>query len=404
MEKPKIRFKDFNDIWILKILSNVTTYKNWKWYEDQQSDSWKYELVNLNSISIDWWLKHSGKYIDDWSDTLLKNDLVMILSDVWHWDLLWRVAVIPESNKFVLNQRVALLRIKDDTNPLFLFNCINSNQKYFKIAWAWASQLNISKSTVENFTFYVPDLPEQEKIWIIFENIDINIKINEAKLEKIKNLKQSFLQKMFPKEWKTVPEIRFKWFKLNWEREKLNNFLVVSKEKNSENCYWKNDVLSVSWEFWVVNQIEFQWRSFAWASVSNYWIVNKWNVVYTKSPLKSNPYWIIKSNKWKPWIVSVLYAVYNPKENCNPNFVQIYFEQNERLNNYLRPLISKWAKNTINVSDDDALKWFVTFPSKEEQDKICDFFDKFDLQINKQQEKVEKLKNIKQSLLEKMFI
>ena len=200
-----------------------------------------------------------------------------------------------------------------------------------------------------------------------------------------------------------APKIRFKGFEGAWEEKKLGESLIVSKEKNIDNYYTKEDVLSVSWEFWVINQIEFQWRSFAWASVSNYWIVNFWDVVYTKSPLKLNPYWIIKSNKWKTWIVSVLYAIYKSKDNCDPNFIQLYFEQNARLNNYLRPLISKWAKNTINVSDEDALQWNVIFPSLSEQEKIWSLFEQLDSHISKNQQKLEKLKNMKQSFLQKLF-
>lgn len=63
-------------------------------------------MINLNSISIDGGLKSSGKFINYAKETLCKDDIVMILSDVGHGDLLGRVAIIPENNKYVLNQRV----------------------------------------------------------------------------------------------------------------------------------------------------------------------------------------------------------------------------------------------------------------------------------------------------------
>ena len=73
--------------------------------------------------------------------------------------------------------------------------------------------------------------------------------------------------------------------------------------------------MSVSGEVGIVNQIEFKGRSFAGASVANYGIVLNGDVVYTKSPLNSNPFGIIKTNKSKPGIVSTLYAIYHPKKN-----------------------------------------------------------------------------------------
>ena len=201
-----------------------------------------------------------------------------------------------------------------------------------------------------------------------------------------------------------TPSIRFKEFTDDWEQRKLSYFLEVSTEKNTDNLYTKNDVLSVSGDFGIVNQIEFQGRSFAGASVSNYGVVHTGDVVYTKSPLKANPYGIIKANKGKAGIVSVLYGVYNTKENANADFIQMYFEQDVRLNNYLRPLVNKGAKNTLLISDTDALEGEVCLaPTFDEQEAIGHFFDTIDNLITLHQRKYEKLVNVKKSMLDKMF-
>ncbi|PEH10454.1 recombinase XerD [Lactobacillus sp. UMNPBX2] len=151
----------------------MTQYKNGKGHEDKQTDSGDFELVNLNSISIDGGFKHSGKFINESDDGILyKNDLVMILSDVGHGDLLGRVALIPDDNKFILNQRVALLRPNKTVNPEFLFFYINSHQKYFKSQGAGMSQLNISKKSVETFSSLVPNIDEQKKISLFLMKLD----------------------------------------------------------------------------------------------------------------------------------------------------------------------------------------------------------------------------------------
>ena len=129
---PKLRFAGFEGDWEERKLSSMTMYKNGKSHEDKQSTSGKYELINLNSISISGGLKHSGKFVEETDDTLQKDDLVMILSDVGHGDLLGRVALIPNDNMFVLNQRVALLRSNETADPNFLFSYINAHQHYFK--------------------------------------------------------------------------------------------------------------------------------------------------------------------------------------------------------------------------------------------------------------------------------
>lgn len=200
-----------------------------------------------------------------------------------------------------------------------------------------------------------------------------------------------------------VPRIRFKGFEEDWEQRKLEYYLEVSEERNLSNDYTKENVLSVSGDVGIVNQIEFQGRSFAGMLVNNYGVVKTGYVVYTKSPLKNNPYGIIKANKGRDGIVSTLYAIYKPKLNVNSNFIQIYFEQNARMNNYMQPLVNKGAKNDMKISSGNALKGNVIFPIRKEQDIIVDFFFKIDHLITLHQRKLEKLKIIKKSMLENLF-
>ena len=195
--KPALRFAGFEGEWKEVKLGEIADYKNGKGYEDRQSYSGSYELINLNSISIDGGLKRSGKFIDKADETLEKGDLVMVLSDVAHGNLLGRVAIIPESNKFVLNQRVALLRPRLNSNSEFLYSYINSNQYYFKAQGAGMSQLNISRSSVENFSVYFPSLPEQEAIGAFFQDLDKAITKQEEKVNQLKESKQTLLRKMF---------------------------------------------------------------------------------------------------------------------------------------------------------------------------------------------------------------
>lgn len=203
---------------------------------------------------------------------------------------------------------------------------------------------------------------------------------------------------------KKVPEVRFKGFKLAWKKTPLSEYMTVSNEKNVSNTYDKYDIYSVSREYGVVNQIEYQGKSFAGASLTGYGVVHTWDVVYTKSPLKLQPYGIIKTNKTQNGIVSALYGVFTPNCNIDANFVQTYFELDQRLNDYLRPLVNKGAKNTLLISDEDAIKGNVIFPQKDEQEKIVKMFNTLDTLIRKLEQKLEKLRNIKQSLLKQMFI
>ena len=204
-------------------------------------------------------------------------------------------------------------------------------------------------------------------------------------------------------EKQNIPEIRFEGFTDPWEQRKLNEYLETSREKNESCHFGKDDVLSVSGDYGIVNQIEFQGRSYAGTSVANYGVVHKGDVVYTKSPLRINPYGIIKTNRGNDGIVSTLYAVYHPTEKTHPDFVQVYFEQNARMNNYMAPLVSKGAKNDMKVSAENALKGAVTFPGIKEQEVIASYFSQLDDLITLHQRKYDKLCTVKKSMLDKMF-
>lgn len=199
------------------------------------------------------------------------------------------------------------------------------------------------------------------------------------------------------------PSIRFNDFSDEWEEKQLNNFIEPSYETNKDNKFTKDDVLSVSGEEGIVNQIEFKGRSFAGEFVDNYGVVNTGYIVYTKSPLKLNPYGIIKTNKGKPGIVSTLYAIYKPINNTYPDFVQEYFGCDQRLNKYLVKLVNKGAKNDMKVSSEEAISGLVSFPNRDEQIKLSIFFNYITKLIFSTQEKLEKAIILKKSMLEKMF-
>jgi len=254
------------------------------------------------------------------------------------------------------------------------------------------------------YKVYHPEIEEQSAIGNLFRTLDDLLASYKDNLANYQALKATMLSKMFPKAGQTVPEIRLDGFEGEWEINKLNKYLTVSKKKNTKQQFGKEDVLSVSGEVGIVNQIQFQGRSFAGVSVEMYSIVETGNIVYTKSPLKANPYGIIKTNYGIPGIVSTLYAVYLPNENVFPGFVERYFENDLRLNSYLKPLVNKGAKNDMKVSDENALLGNVIFPKLEEQIAISDYFTNLDKFIQSHKDKISQLETLKKKLLQDMFI
>ena len=396
MGNPKIRFKWYTDAWEQRKLGELCEVTmgqspDGSTYSDEPSD---YILVQGNADLKDGWV-FPRIWTTQKTKTAQAGDLIMsvrapagAMGKTAYDVVLGRGVAGIKGNEFVYQTLV-----KFDSDG------------YWKKLAAGSTFESVNSDAVKGAILLVPqDVEEQEKIGQYFSHLDHLITLHQRKCNEIKTLKKYMLQKMFPQNGTNIPEIRFNGFTDAWKQCKLWDYLEVSKEKNRDGVYGKEDVLSVSGDYGIVNQMEFQGRSFAGDSVANYGVVETGDVVYTKSPLKSNPYGIIKANKGKSGIVSTLYAVYKPKENADSEFVQIYFEQHARMNNYMHPLVNKGAKNDMKVSSENALKGEVCFPSKAEQTKISEYFDILDHLITLHQRKYNELQSLKKFMLQKMFV
>lgn len=398
---PKIRFKGFTDDWEQRKLGELLNEtRNKTTVEDEDT---------LLSCAIDGMFLNSELFSHFRGSSNIgylkvkKNDLILSAQNLH----LGNCNVNLRFEHGIISPAYKVYELIE-CNPLFMQAWVKQDKTkdfFLKASTEGASvcRKNIIWEELYKQKLPVPKVIEQQKIGEYFSNLDNLITLHQRKCEQTKELKKFMLQKMFPKKGEKNPEIRFPGFTDDWEQRKLIDYLEVSKEKNKNEVFGKEDVLSVSGDYGIVNQIEFQGRSFAGASVAPYGIVDTGDIVYTKSPLKSNPYGIIKANKGKAGIVSTLYAVYKPLDNVCSDFVQIYFEQDARMNNYMHPLVNKGAKNDMKVSDVNALKGEVCFPSKDEQIKISEHFANLDRLITLHQRKCEQLKELKKFMLQNMF-
>ena len=373
VKKPKIRFKGFTETWEQRKLGSICKITmgqspNGSTYSETPCD---YILVQGNADLKDGWVV-PRIWTSQITKTAKSGDLIMSVRAP-------AGAIGKTAYDVVIGRGVASINGNE-----FIYQTLKKYEieGYWKKIATGSTFESINSEDINDTILFVPiDDSEQKQIGSLFSKLDHFITLHQCKYFTICN-KNRFA----------------------WEQRKLENYLEVSHDKNKDNLFDKNDVLSVSGDYGIVNQIEFQGRSFAGNSVSNYGVVRKGDIVYTKSPLKSNPFGIIKTNCGNTGIVSTLYAVYHPKDNVISNFVQIYFEQNVRMNNYMRPLVNKGAKNDMKVTSENALKGLVYFPKCEEQKEISNLFAVFDNLITLHQSKCDKLKEVKKYMLQNMFI
>ena len=329
----------------------------------------------------------------------------LTLNIVFAWEQ--AVAKTSEAEKgLIASHRFPMYEgVEEETVDYLLWLFLTRRGKYLlELASPGGAGRNktLGQKEFEKLPIHYPEREERKKISSFIAAVNTKTMQLEKKLSLAKLYKKGIMQKIFSQ------KIRFRnnegeLFE-NWKSIKLNELLYEHKQRNFDGKYSKNDVLSVSKEQGVVNQIAHLGRSYAGETIDGYHIVNNGDIVYTKSPLKDNPYGIIKCNHGKAGVVSTLYAVYSGKEPNIGEYLDYYFQLDDNTNRYLRPLVHKGAKNDMKINNSRVLIDSITVPSEHERWKIISFLRHLDKRINALQQQLELTRAYKQGLLQQMFI
>lgn len=253
----------------------------------------------------------------------------------------------------------------------------------------------------------VPSVAEQQAIGRFFKQLDTLITLHQRKYEKLVNIKKSMLDKMFPPNGVSVPEIRFKGFTDPWEQRKLGDAFERVVRKNTNNESWLP--LTISAQDGLVDQITYFNNRVASRDVSNYYLVYNGEFAYNKSTSDGYPFGAVKRLDWyEKGVLSTLYIVFALKhpEKDDSDFMTVFYDT-DRWHRGVAERAAEGARNhgLLNISAEDFFDIDTTMPEdKVEQEKIGRLLKKLDTLITLHQRKLEKLQNIKKSCLEKMFV
>ena len=196
-EYPNLRFKYFKkDKWEKTSLNSIVTYSNGKAHEKEINNKGNLNLVMMNSITTGGRLITKKRILSP-QDTLNKNDIVIVLSDIAKGELIGKSSVIPCDNQYVLNQRIGCLHPTLNIDSFFVSKYINQKNRYFKSHAAGTSQINLSKSDVLNCTIYIPKVDEQHYVSNFIINVEKIINFYEYKKRHIIQIKNTLLNTMF---------------------------------------------------------------------------------------------------------------------------------------------------------------------------------------------------------------
>lgn len=315
-------------------------------------------------------------------------------------------AILKDSSGLTFQRSVAFLRPKEEVTSEFLYTEIQIP--------AFQKELESRKSTSAQPGIYLGDLSEipvviskskdeQRKIGSYFANLDNLIILHQRKLEMLKKVKKSMLEKMFPKNDAKVPEVRFSDFTDAWEQRRLGELADKVTEKNT--LLAKTEVLTNSAEFGIINQREFFDHDIVNENnIGGYYIVRERDFVYNPRISVSAPVGPINCNKLgKSGVMSPLYTVFRVHD-IDSVYLE-YFFKTSRWHSFMRFNGDSGVRSDrFSIKTELFYKMPIPITKYCEQVKIGKYFSQLDHLISLHQRKLEKLKNIKKSMLEKMFI
>ena len=245
---------------------------------------------------------------------------------------------------------------------------------------------------------------EQRQIGAFFDRLDSLITLHQRKYDKLCVLKKSMLDKMFPKGGSLYPEIRFAGFTDPWEQRKLGD---VARRVTRKNENRDSDLpLTISAQYGLVDQRTFFNNQVASKDMSGYFLLHKGEFAYNKSTSTDSPWGAIKRlEKYDMGCVSTLYICFELLSG-DPDFLVTYYET-DRWYKAVQLIAAEGARNhgLLNIAPDDFFETQICIPERiDEQRQIGAFFDRLDSLITLHQRKLELLRNIKKSMLDKMFV
>ena len=395
-DTPAIRFKGFSDTWEQRKLTEFVEFFSGLTYTP--NDVQENGTLVLRSSNVS-----NGEVVD--ADNVYVNPQVVNSENVKVGDI---VVVVRNGSRSLIGKHAQIKAFMPNTVigafmtgirsecPEFTNALLNTSRFEEEIAMNMGATINqITGYMFSKMEFKVPCLDEQKKIGEYFEKLDNLITLHQRKYEKLHNIKKSMLEKMFPKNGSNVPEIRFKGFTEAWEQRKLGDCFTERVESMPD-----GELISVTINDGIKKFSELGRHDNSNDDKSKYKKVCIGDIAYNSMRMWQG------ASGYSPYegIVSPAYTVLSPNSGINSKCLAYQFK--------LPEMIHTFQINSQGITSDN---WNLKYPAlseieifvsrnEKEQAKISEYFEVLDRLITLHQRELEKLQNIKKSMLEKMFV
>ena len=403
-KKPEIRFNGFEGEWEIKELRDVVEFAKGKGYSKGDLTKEGIPIIRYGSLYTDYRteINSVSEYVQYSEGAIFSRggEVIIPASGETSEDIA-RASAVKQPN-VILGGDLNIIYPNAEIDAVFLALEITygKSHTYLAMKAQGASVVHLRKLDISTLSPKFPSLPEQEKIGLFLTTLDKLITKLEAKLDKLRKLKQALLEKMFANVnggGYETPEIRFKGYTDKWQVKELGEVAIFNPPNQPlKELFYYIDLESVEKGFLKIKE---QVTKRMAPSRAQRTLEFNDILFQTVRPYLQNHYLFKKNTQNNQWVASTGYALLRPKIYpellytmlLSKGFMQ---EVMQRCTGSTYPAINSKKMADIKVGCSSV---------QMEQQLIGDLFILLDNQLNKTSTKLTKLRNIKQSLLQKMF-
>ena len=396
---PQIRFAGFTDPWEQRKLSSTCEQlsRTINPLETPNEEFTEYSMPAFdNNETAETVIGNSMNSLRKIVDRpcLLVNKLNVRKKRIWH-------VPRPEANAVCSSEFVPFSSHSSDLSFIKISLLSERITAYLESCSSGSSnsQKRVTPEIIMSSEIIAPSLAEQRRIGAFFDRLDSLITLHQRKYDKLCVLKKSMLDKMFPKGGSLYPEIRFAGFTDPWEQRKLSS----TCEQLSRTI---NPLETPNEEFTEYSMPAFDNNETAETVIGN--SMNSLRKIVDRPCLLVNKLNVRKKRIWhvpRPEANAVCSSEFVPfsSHSSDLSFIKISL-LSERITAYLESCSSGSSNSQKRVTPEIIMSSEIIAPSLAEQRRIGAFFDRLDSLITLHQRKLELLRNIKKSMLDKMFV
>lgn len=409
---PELRFDGFDGEWEENRLENLGNAISGNISIDKSDDvSFSlpvYKVSDMNLAVNNIFMNESHTYVS--SDKARKNKM-KVIKQIPSIIFAKRGAAIALERKrivthpFLLDTNMMAYSPNNDHEIYFLKQYLDFKGFYMFIQSGALPAINIKD--INSYKIKIPNYSEQEKIGDLFRKIDALIEIQEGKVSKMEDFKKSMFQKTFPKKGELVPEFRFDGFDGEWKYiyvKDIGNFLggtSIESHFNKKGEYKVISIGSYSNNSKYIDQglrVDLNDKTKS-KLLSRNDLAMVLNDKTTQGNIIGRALLIDEDNKY----------IFNQRtQRISPNFDKYnslflyYLFNSDIFRNKIKKISQGNTQIYVNWPNVESIS--LKIPTKKEQEKIGQFFKNLDAQIENEEKLLESYKNMKKSLLQKMFV